>query len=155
MTPPRWAAMAARRRLSFTGLAMVLRSGLLLRNSPAQAKVPQCTRPTRAVFTSDLTYGAHATRVTAANDTVTARGNRRFIRFEPSSTGRNSTAHPNAGAVATLTRLRRDLPAPGATQRGRPPRDSRIPVVATKYPRSARVDPGRTSARLHTGTCGG
>src|SRR3977135_1475424 len=48
--------MALRKRFSFNGFAMVLRSGLLPWNEPAHAKVWQCTVSIRASLTSDLTY---------------------------------------------------------------------------------------------------
>src|SRR5216110_596758 len=48
--------MALRKRFSFSGFAMLLRSGLLPWNAPAHAKVRQCTVPIRAWLTSDLTY---------------------------------------------------------------------------------------------------
>jgi len=48
--------MALRKRFSFNGFAMVLRSGLSPWNEPAQAKVWQCTFAIRAWLTSDLTY---------------------------------------------------------------------------------------------------
>src|SRR5438309_126089 len=47
--------MAVRKRFSFKGFAMVLRSGLLPWNEPAHPKVRQCTVPIRAWLTSDLT----------------------------------------------------------------------------------------------------